>query len=168
MVAMGAMAASAANLADDLARCADIKAPETRLACYDALAHKPAAGKLSAAPAVAPSAPAPSNPATATAASPTPNPNAAFADDPKNFGLTPAQQHLTDLGPKSIGARIARLQTDSVGHTTIVLDSGQAWTVADNDGWLSKGDQVTIKRAALGSYLMTTRANHSYPVQRIH
>ena len=92
---------------------------------------------------------------------------AAIAADPKNFGLTPAQQHTTDLGPKSIAAQISIVSSDQSGRTLIVLDNGETWTVTDNDGRLSSGDAVTIKRAALGSFLMFTASNHSYRVRRI-
>ena len=87
--------------------------------------------------------------------------------DPKNFGLTPAQQHTTDLGPKSIAAHISIVSSSQAGQTFVVLDSGQTWTVMDNDGRLASGDTVTIKRAALGSFLMMTPSNHSYRVRRI-
>jgi hypothetical protein len=49
----------------------------------------------------------------------------------------------------------------------VVLDSGQTWTVMDNDGRLAAGDAVTIKRAALGSFLMLTPSNHRYRVRRV-
>jgi len=49
----------------------------------------------------------------------------------------------------------------------VVLDNGQTWTVMDNDGRLASGDAVTIKRAALGSFLMMAPSNHRYRVRRI-
>jgi hypothetical protein len=153
---------------DELARCAGIPAPGTRLACYDALAHRPP-DKASAAAAAPIQAPAPSQ-ASAPAQPPTPvqppAPAAAIATDPKNFGLTPKQQHTAEEGPKSIAAHIAIVSSDKFGHSTIVLDSGQTWMVLDDDGRLSAGDAVTIKRAALGSFLMLAPSNHSYRVRR--
>lgn len=162
-----AAAAAAAPSNEDMARCAVIPAPDTRLACYDALAHRPADK---------PSAAAKSTPAPAPAAAqvqapvhesvPAPVPAAELAADPKNFGLTPAQQHTAD-GPKSIAANISIVSADQSGRTLVVLDNGETWTVMDNDGRLSSGDAVTIKHAALGSFLMFTRSNHSYRVRRI-
>jgi hypothetical protein len=107
-------------------------------------------------------------PATAAAA-PAQAPVAAapIPADPKNFGLSPAQQHTTDLGPKSIAARISIVSANQAGQTTLVLDSGQTWIVMDNDGRLAAGDAVTIRRAALGSFLMMSPSNHSYRVRRI-
>jgi hypothetical protein len=173
------VAAAAAPSNDDMARCAAIAAPDARLACYDTLAHRPAdkipraaATPASAAPAASAAAPtvaaptvaAPASAAAATAQAPAAVPNPA---DPKNFGLTPAQQHTTELGPKSIAAHISIVSADRAGQTMVVLDSGQTWTVMDNDGRLAAGDAVTIKRAALGSFLMLTPSNHRYRVRRV-
>jgi hypothetical protein len=176
--------AAAAPGNSDMARCAAIAAPDSRLACYDALAHRP----VDKAPSAAATAPAPAPvlapaPAPVLAAAPLPAPAAAVAPpaaaaqapvlaaaiaaDPKNFGLTPAQQHTADLGPKSIAAQISIVSSDQIGRTLVVLDNGETWTVMDNDGRLSSGDAVTIKRAALGSFLMFTASNHSYRVRRI-
>jgi hypothetical protein len=174
-----AATAAAAPSNSDMARCAAIAAPDSRLACYDVLAHRPA-DKTPSAAATAPTAPLPAPvlahaplPAPAAAAAPpaaatqTPLSPAAIAPDPKNFGLTPAQQHTTDLGPKAIAAQISIVSSDQSGRTLMVLDNGETWTVMDNDGRLSSGDAVTIKRAALGSFLMFTASNHSYRVRRI-
>lgn len=188
-IALTAMAAAAAAAPsnEDMARCAAIPVPDWRLACYDALAHRPpdepsADANSTAAPAPPParvSAPAPVAPAAPTAAlaapapvaaaarATAPAPAAAIAADPENFGLTPAQQHTTDLGPKSIAATISIVSSDQNGRTLVVLDNGETWTVLDNDGRLSSGDAVTIRHASLGSFLMLTRSNHSYRVRRI-
>jgi hypothetical protein len=182
LMATAAAATAAAPSNDDMARCAVIPAPDSRLACYDALAHRPA-DKMPSAAAKSTPAPAPAPiPATKTSHAPAEAPAAApaaaaaqapvsaaaaIAADPKNFGLTPAQQHTADLGPKSITAHISIVSSDQVGRTLVVLDSGETWTVMDNDGRMSSGDAVTIKRAALGSYLMLTPSNHSYRVRRL-
>ncbi len=166
-----AAAAAAAPSNEDMARCAVIPSPDSRLACYDALAHRPAdkvpsvAAKSTPgpAPAVAPAlAPAPASTTTQAPVS-----AAAIAADPKNFGLSPAQQHTTELGPKSITAHISILSSDQTGRTLMVLDSGETWSVADSDGWLATGQEVRIKRVSMGSYLMLIPSNHSYHVHRL-
>ena len=158
--------AATAPSTEDMARCAAIAAPGARLACYDALAHRPAeaAPATAAATRAVPANPAPvATPAPATAA-----PAAVDAlDDPKNFGLTLKQQHRADAGPKSVQARIMKISPDRPGSAVIVLDIGNTWLVSDDDGWLSKGDQVTIKRAALKSYLLIAPSHHTYRVSRI-
>lgn len=155
MVLIAASATAAAGPSDaDMARCAGIGARDARLDCFDALALR-SSKKL---PAVAASQPA----ATSHA-----SPPAVAAADPSNFGLTPAQQHTADLGPKIIGANISRLSADQSGRTLVVLDNGQTWSVLDNDGWLAEGQAVRIRKASVGSFLMLIPANHSYRVRRI-
>jgi hypothetical protein len=152
-----------------MARCAAIQARDTRLSCYDALAHRPPdppANIARTAPAAAPAtpaAPAVSPPASAVQA---PTTVAAVAADPANFGLSATQTHTAELGPKSQASHISNLSSNQSGQTFVVLDSGQTWTILDPDGWLSTGDAVTIKRGPFGSYLMRGPSNHTYHVHR--
>jgi hypothetical protein len=162
--------------AGDLARCAGIAAPDARLACYDGLAGRSADRAATAAGTAAPS----STPAAVTAtpairAAPTtqaPAPTApapAVAGEAQNFGLTPTQRHSAPEGPAAIQARIAKIIEDRrVGRTYVILDNGQTWsfTDAEEDARLGPGDPVTIKHAALGSFLMTTSSRHTYHVRR--
>ncbi|HEV7358831.1 MAG TPA: hypothetical protein VGN99_12625 [Steroidobacteraceae bacterium] len=169
--------AAAGPSAEGMARCAAIQAPDTRLSCYDALAHRPAdktpvaVAKTAPAPAAPPASSATSTSSAArvpsAAAVQAPTTAAAVAVDPQNFGLTAVQQHAADLGPKSETAHISIVSSDQTGRTFVVLDSGQTWAVMDSDGRLNSGDAVTIKRAALGSFLMLTPSNHSYRVRRV-
>ena len=172
-----ASAAPAAPTAEQMARCAAIQGRDTRLSCYDSLAHRPP----DEAPAVAITAPPPATPvaakpAAATRAAPTgtaaassapPTTVAAVAADPKNFGLSATQTHIADLGPKAESAHISILSSDQTGQTFAVLDNGQTWVVTSPDGWLNSGDAVTIKRAQFGSYLMFVPSHHSYHVRRL-
>jgi hypothetical protein len=158
-----AATAAAAPSNDEMARCAAIAAADSRLSCYDALAHRlpdrtaSTVPKVTPAPASAAGAVAPVSPATV----------ASIAADPNNFGLSAVQTHTADLGPKSIAAHISIVSSDQSGRTNVVLDSGQTWTVMEPDGFLNSGDAITIKRAALGSFLMMTPSNHSYRVRRL-
>jgi hypothetical protein len=181
-------AASAATISsDDLARCARIATRDARLDCYDALAQRldtapsaplaksapvPVAATAAAttqhasAPSLVPAPPlAPAPPPVS--AQPAPAPATPAADDLKSFGLSPVQRHVAVVGPKEESARIVSMASNQAGHSTIVLDTGQTWTVLDDDGWLSSGDQVTIRRATLGSYLLIAPSRHSYKVHRI-
>jgi hypothetical protein len=158
---------AATPIADDLAHCAAIAAPETRLACYDILAHRAAEG--TAAPARAPLASSPAAsppPASAPTASPAATP-APIVEDPKNFGLSPAQQHVENVQVKSEAAQVVSISRGGTGQAVVVLDNGQSWQLLDDDGWVSTGNKVTIKRAALGSFLMHTPSNHTYRVHRL-
>ena len=128
-----------------------------------------AVAKTAPAPAALPAASASAAsaaPTTSAAAVQTPT-LATVAADPQNFGLSAVQQHTADLGPKSETAHVSIVSSDQSGRTFVVLDSGQTWTVMDSDGRLNSGDAVTIKRAALGSFLMLAPSNHSYRVRRV-
>jgi hypothetical protein len=172
-VAVASVSASAAPVpapsSEEMARCAAIQARDTRLSCYDALAHRPPdppATVARTAPAAAPATPA--APAISPPASPVQAPTtvAAVAADPANFGLSAIQTHTADLGPKSQASHISILSSNQSGRTFVVLDSGQTWTILDPDGWLNTGDAVTIKRGQFGSYLMRGPSNHTYHVHR--
>jgi hypothetical protein len=163
---------AAADGTETLARCAVIAAPDARLACYDALAHRPA-DAIPSAGVVRPPAAAAAKPAAVEAEKPSPafapaSATAIAAQDPKNFGLSLAQQHMAFAGPTSIKARIEAINSGPNGQTYIVLDSGQTWTIGENDGWLAEGDAVTIKRVTLGAFLLMAPSNHSYHVRRVH
>jgi hypothetical protein len=167
LLACFAAAAGASPSDEDLARCAAVASREARLACYDALAHRLQDKAPSVAAAAAPVVASAIAPEASSAALTAATPAAASAADPNNFGLTTKKQRSVDEGPKSISARISSVSSDQSGGVFIVFDSGQIWTVLDNDGRLAAGDAVTIKRAALSSFLMMTPSNHSYRVHRV-
>ena len=141
---------------DPIARCAAIDAPDARLTCYDRVAGRgvaPAAGSTTAAPAAAaPGAPGPAVPTGGAQA----------------FGLTPAHRNDVITEPPSVDAVIASAGAAGSGKSTIRLDNGQTWLVLDTDERLGAGDKVSIRRAALGSFMMTTAARHSYKVRRLN
>jgi hypothetical protein len=179
---------AAAPDAGDLARCAQIAAPDARLACFDALsagakravpaaAAKPApapgtaapsAAAVTSAPSAAPASPSAVPPAVAPAVAPSAPAAAASATDPRNFGLTQTQIRPVAQGPGAIQARISKIINTRYGSNSVVLDNGETWvyTDSDQDARLSPGDQVTIKRALLGSFLMQTPSKNSYHVRR--
>jgi hypothetical protein len=121
-----------------------------------------AASITSAAPVL--TAPAPTAPTPTGTLTPAPS----LASDPRNFGLSQAQLHKAPEGPAAIQARIAKIVDNRAGLAYVVLDNGQTWilTEADEDSRLGPGDSVTIKRASLGSFLMTTQTKRSYHVRR--
>jgi hypothetical protein len=161
------------------AHCASITAADERLACYDSLARPkpsapsaahapPAGGKVSTHSATAPGATstsaaaataAPVAAAAGTAAAATADPTA------KSFGL---MKHTapSEQGPDRIQAQAARVDTDRLGNVRLTLDNGQVWTFNAPDALIRVGDPVMIKRGALGSFLLTTPAHHTYKAQR--
>jgi len=183
LLGMPLAALAAAAPGPDLARCAALAAPDARLACYDTLAGRastpppatPPSAAVPATPIATPTAPTPA-PTAASAPVPSPAPAApappvtaaAAASDPANFGLTPAQVHAAPTGPTSIQARVAKFAASRFGQPTVLLDNGQTWVLVEGgeDAGLSPGDPVTIKRALLGSFLLSTPSKHSYHVRR--
>jgi hypothetical protein len=71
-------------------------------------------------------------------------------------------------GPASIKAIVSQITEDRLSHVYLVLDNGQTWEFTEGDPRVRPGDTVTIKRAALGSFLMLTPSRHSYRVERLH
>ena len=179
-----ALAAATEAPGTELDHCVAIASSEARLACYDKLAGRSADGTGTRAmpaptpaassapareipPAVGPSAVA----ATATTA-PAPSIAAAAEPDPavaaQNFGLSSAQLRSAPHGPQSIEARITQVGVDRGLRSYAVLDNGQTWLSTDGSMELDSGENVTIKRAALGSFmLVSTTSKHSYHVRRI-
>jgi len=167
ILAAAAVATATAATSDvDMLRCAALPGRDARLDCYDALTHQ--LSSKAAAPAAA-QVPAPlAAPSTAVSPAATQAPPAAvIPGDPKNFGFTPAQQHTLDVGPKMITATISNVSSNQKGDTFVLLDNGQTWSVAENDGWLATGQAVSIKRASMRAYLMRIPSNHTYYVHRL-
>jgi hypothetical protein len=148
-----------ADLEGALARCAAIADRDQRLACYDALAAPQTAPAVAAAPTPL------TAPAVASAPSPAPVSAAtAPAAAAENFGQPPPRKEEV----ASITAAIVSFGQTSTGHLTAKLDNGQLWELEDSDPLLAVGDSVTIRRGALGSFLLTTSAKRTHRVRRIH
>lgn len=163
--------------AGDLARCAVIVAPDSRLACYDTLAGRSADRPAPTAAVTPGSTPAPTptpaaagtgTAASASPAAPAPKPTPTPTSDPRNFGFSQAQLHAAPEGPAAIQARVAKIIDNRTGSAYVVLDNGQTWklTDADVDAGLGPGDPVTIRRGSLGSFLLVTPSKRSYHVRR--
>ena len=160
LAVLAAQATGATDGQDGLARCAVIAAPDSRLACYDALARRPASAASTQTPVVASGAEVPPVASAAPAA-------AAVPGAATGFGLTPAQVHEKPVAPEAIAAIVDSISEDRNRTVTIRLDNGQTWVLTEGDMRLRPGDRVTIKHGALGSFLMTTPSRHSYHVKRI-
>ena len=153
------LAASAVNTSD-LARCAAIAGADQRLACYDTLARRalPPPAAAAAAPSVAPAA--------AQAVAPVAASGAATNPPPQNFGMSRHEQTAPSQ-PEAIKALVTQITTDRQYNVHVTLDNGQIWTFNASDSPLRAGDAVTIKRSALGSYLLSTADHHSWHAQRL-
>ena len=171
--------AAAATDTAELARCTAIAVADARLACYDTLARRTAAGNMPspdhataaarpamAVPAVPPALAVQAVPPTqgVSAAQAAPSP----ADAERGFGLSASQLHTAPQGPQAIQAHIAQVVEDQNRRSYVVLDNGQTWVSTEGEMILDSGEAVTIGRAALGSFMLTSaQSNHSYHVRRI-
>lgn len=64
---------------------------------------------------------------------------------------------------------IASISYDNDGRRTITLDNGQAWrlTEAGVRGHMAEGDRVSVRAAAMGSYMIVTQAGVALRAKRV-
>ena len=166
-----------------LAACSGIADSAARLACYDKLAGRGAAPAVPARSAPAPQ-PAGAPAAVAAAAAPksttTPGSTAPAAEVPapatpvapapsaQSFGLYSAEHPKAPAVSPTLESRVVALGRNAGGRMTVTLDGGAVWEMLDDgDPLLAVGDAVTVKRAALGSYLMSTPTKRTHRVERL-
>ncbi|HQR24960.1 MAG TPA: hypothetical protein PL152_01410 [Steroidobacteraceae bacterium] len=162
-----------------------------RLACYDAIFR--ASGQAvvpGAAPAATPGSvqQASTATATATAAAASAQPPAAAAP-PRNpeqdFGLTPARKESLEAAkakesatppppkepaaPESMTARVTTAAHRLTGELVLILDNGQVWVQIDTEtkARVKEGDEVTIRKATLGSYFLVAPNHVLVRVRRV-
>lgn len=160
----GSMAA--AQGAATARECASIADDPARLACYDAAFGRPggqAGPSTTAVPAPAPAPAAGVATATATA-----------AKAREEFGLTEVEKQARDPAKaeaqsESITGRVAGLGYRPTGELIVTLDDGQVWHQIESGRSvvLKPGDEVTIRKASLGSYLLVTPKRIAVRVRRI-
>jgi hypothetical protein len=166
-ISLGAMVpdrAGAAAVAEQSkgTECAALDDPAARLACFDA-AFPRASRASPPGPAMAPAA--------AAAAAATDEP----PSEARKFGLSTQQRKAIEPKPAqpemvATTAAVRTVRRLPPGYLLIELDNDQLWqqTEIDSRVWLRPGDRVTIRRAALGSYLLDTPAHFSTRVRRLH
>lgn len=159
--------AAAADPIADISHCAAVVGRDERLACYDSLGARYAARKgTSAAPATPAAAAAP---AAAPAAAVVP---AAAPTEPRaEFGLKPNQKPKDPEAPKKLTAIegvVSGFGRTPDGHQVVRLDDSQSWELLeDADPLLTPGAKVSIRRALLGSFIMTTPSGREHRVKRL-
>lgn len=170
-----------ADTLEAVSACKPLASDRERLACYDAaLGRAPtgAAAQRDVPPAI-PGATAPA--AAATAAAPVPAPTAAAgitaaaaatdkAEPVEDFGLSEQARRDREgvVATTSITARIASVGQTTDGRQAVTLDNDQVWVQleAATRVRLRTGDEVTIRRAALGSFILTKPNSGSMRVRR--
>jgi len=131
--------------------CAEREDPQARLACYDE-AFPP----LAAAPAIAPAR--------------------SEAERIQTFGLT--QRAVEESKPAAereqpidrIEASVTAVRSIQGGQRLLTLDNGHIWQVTEGGsrGFLKAGDRVTIRRALMGSHILSTPGGVGLRVRRVN
>lgn len=136
-------------------RCASISEDGARLACYDAAFGPPPSGRSKASELSA----APKN---------------LSAGSGREFGFTPAQREAATGAPQtadadSIKVSVQALRHRPTGEFIATFDNGQTWVQREVNprAVLEVGDSVTIRKAALGSYLLVTPNRIATRVRRL-
>ncbi len=125
--------------------CAHVRNDTDRLACYDQAFGKPAAS-------ADPTAPAPK----------------------EQFGFTEKEMarntgQSATAAPDSVTAAIKSLDRRHDGKFVVTLDNAQVWAQSEinSQADVEIGDSVTVRRGALGSYLLVTKAGIGTRVKRV-
>lgn len=141
-------AADQASVPPELKVCASIKRNPERLACFDRVMAALAAGKNASA-----TLPVAAEQSFGVIANKEPAPQ---VEDAQRGDL------------ESVSANIKSFGRDAQGSLVIHLDNGQSWRqIDDKDSLLKKGDAVTVRRAALGSFQMVVPSGRSFKVRRV-
>jgi hypothetical protein len=141
--------------------CVSISDPAERLACFDAAYARPA----QAGPA----------PTRADAAATVAGDEALARKGVSEFGMSEAARRAQDPGkadlrdPSRLEGRVARVGARPRGEMILTLDNGQVWvqTETDSRARVKEGDSVTIRKAALGSYMLITENGVATRVRRV-
>lgn len=142
--------------------CAAIDDPVARLACFDAAFPRPSQ----------PSAPKPAAAAVA-AEKPAVVPDKP-ASEAKEFGLSNKQRSALEAKPSEPVVAVTTAGVKTVrklpsGYLLIGLDNDQVWQQTEIDSLVlvQPGDQVSIRQASMGSFLLVTPSHYSTRVRRI-
>jgi hypothetical protein len=98
-----------------------------------------------------------------------------IADPVAEFGMTESMQRQQarspsrDDAPEQITATVSEIGQTAEGRFVVTLNNGQEWVQSETEprAIVRVGEQVTVKRASFGSYLLTTARNIPTRVRRI-
>jgi hypothetical protein len=107
---------------------------------------------------------------TPTAATAGENPPAGIPQPRPGEGWTREEARKEERVPSLtvIQATVVQLSMRSSGRFIVTLDNGTVWSQSQNksDVRVAIGDNITLKKASLGSYLLVTRDGVSTRVKR--
>ncbi|MCW2383128.1 MULTISPECIES: hypothetical protein [unclassified Sphingobium] len=165
---LSGVAQAQGSLNDQLATCARIGSTEARLACYDSVAqyNQPQGGASSPAPV----------PGTAgsVSASRTPTPAPAAPAATTGFGAEQVEratrQPRASQEDKETSATLASVREIGPGLWQVTLADGAVWRMTERMTAFqppAPQDSVTIRKGALGSYLMQVGRQAAVRVNRV-
>jgi len=180
-------AVAAESLPPSLRTCMSETDASRRLACFDResarLANEsaPAARQATPLPAARPPAPAAAAPAAAAGAAATttaasaPSAPAQSAEDKFGYRGNIARAEIDKKeeeersAAEQVTATVTELSSLPHGELVLTLDNGQVWQQKPGDRAMrvKVGDEVTIKRGSLNSFLLTSKAKGSMRVTRV-
>jgi hypothetical protein len=152
--------------------CAAVADNAARLACYDEAFGRPAGAAASATAASTPTAPTAANAPVAAVTT-------GVAVDPagnarEEFGLNQADKRALAASqgtpaPDSMTGKVVNVAHRATGESVVTLEGGQVWIEVDSytSVAIRPGDVVTIRKAALGSYMLVTPKHVATRVRRL-
>ena len=168
-------AAMAIDPLDAISVCSRINKKDARLECYDQVAQDASSGRLqSTAPAMAPAAPSVrqggwDQPPVGGAPAPR-----AQAQGPSGFGAERLprsdEQRREEGGADSMNAQVASSTDNGLGQWRIRLADGAVWQMTERVALFrppAPNEAVTIRRGALGGFLMDVGKQASVRVTRV-
>ncbi len=159
--------AHAQNLNALLAGCASLPTQQARMECYEGVSRgSKGAGGGSVAPAPAP-APSTRSSDVASTAAPAASSPSGFGSD--SFKRSSAERRHEDRVNR-IEARVTSAVVNGIGRWTIALEDGAKWRMTETVATFQPpqaNDVVTIRRSAMGGYMMDVNGQASVYVTRI-
>jgi hypothetical protein len=164
LVGMGVLgcATAADALPPSLRACLKETDATRRLACFD---RESATLAGESAPVAKQAAPAPAAPVAAATAATAGAAATTTQSATDKFGYKGSiaredidKQKAAEEGGGTLTAKVTAIATQPNGGLIVTLDNGQVWQqkTADRGMHIKVGDQVTIKHATLGSFLLTS------------
>jgi hypothetical protein len=166
-------AAAAEEIPARLRACTSEQDDARRLSCYDReMGHTPPpAASAGAAPAT--TLPAPPAPPVATTA-PVVAPAPASTEDSFGYRGTIARKEMdrqreAEEATEELVANVKEMGALPRGERVITLDNGQVWVQKGQEKVvrLKVGDQVTIRRASFGSFMLSPPSGQAIRVTRV-
>lgn len=147
-----------------IAACGTISKKSARLACYDAQTRG-AQPRNRSQDSFAPAQAAPVSPEGVTGTTPS-----AAAPEPSFGAQSRRERTQRPREATEITAHVASATDNGVGHWTVTFDNGESWRMTENVPYFvppRPGEEVRVRKAALGSFLMDVKNQPAVRVTRV-